>query len=139
MADHHAHLTHEIELKPAFFDVDPMSVVWHGHYVKYFELARSALMSKHDYDYHAMRESGFFWPIVDMRIKFVRPAALHQLLKVRATITEFESRLRVEYRISSGSEVVTKGHTIQVAVDANTLEMQWVCPKILWDKLGVSP
>lgn len=139
MADHHPHLTHEIELKPAFFDVDPMSVVWHGHYVKYFELARSALMAKHDYDYHAMRESGFFWPIVDLRIKFVRPAALHQLLKVRATITEFESRLRVEYRISSGSEVVTKGHTIQVAVDANTLEMQWVCPKILWDKLGVSP
>ncbi|MFT3709632.1 MAG: acyl-CoA thioesterase [Archangium sp.] len=136
----HAHLSNEIEVTPAFYDVDPMSVVWHGHYVKYFELARSALMSKFDYDYHAMRESGFFWPIVDMRIKFVRPAALKQLLKVKATITEFESRLRVDYRITSATgDVVTKGHTIQVAVDANTMEMQWVCPKILWDKLGVSP
>ena len=27
----------------------------------------------------------------------------------------------------------------QVAVDATTLEMQWVCPKILWERLGVSP
>lgn len=139
MADAPKELSHEIEVRPAFFDVDPMNVVWHGHYVKFFELARSALMQKYDYDYMAMRESGFFWPIVDMRIKFVRPAALHQLLKVKATITEFESRLRVEYRITSGTETVTKGHTIQVAVDANTMEMQWVCPKILWERLGVSP
>ncbi|MBL8909409.1 MAG: acyl-CoA thioesterase [Archangium sp.] len=116
-----------------------MNVVWHGHYVKFFEVARSELMQKFNYDYMAMRESGFFWPIVDMRIKFVRPAALHQLLKVKATITEFESRLRVEYRITSGTETVTKGYTIQVAVDANTMEMQWVCPKILWERLGVSP
>jgi acyl-CoA thioester hydrolase len=136
----HPELTHEIEVRPAFYDVDPMSVVWHGHYVKFFELARSALLSKYDYDYHQMRESGFFWPIVDLRIKFVRPTALQQLLRVRATITEFESRLRVDYRITSETgDVVTKGHTIQVAVNADTLEMQWVCPKILWDKLGVSP
>ena len=38
-------LVHEIEVKPAFFDLDPMAVVWHGNYVKYFEHARSALPS----------------------------------------------------------------------------------------------
>jgi acyl-CoA thioester hydrolase len=131
----------EIEVRPAFFDVDPMAVVWHGHYVKYFELVRSALMQKHGYDYAEMRESGYLWPIVDLRIKYVRPAVLHQPLKVRAEITEYENRLRVEYVITSVTtgEKVTKGHTIQVAVDAKTNEMQYVCPKILWEKLGVSP
>jgi acyl-CoA thioester hydrolase len=34
---------------------------------------------------------------------------------------------------------MTKGYTIQVAVDAQTMEMQYVCPKILWERLGVSP
>ncbi|MFO0597194.1 MAG: thioesterase family protein [Myxococcaceae bacterium] len=133
-------LSAEIEVQAAFYDVDAMAVVWHGHYVKYFELARSALMQRFDYDYLQMRESGYFWPIVDLRIKFVRPVMLAQKLKVRATITEFESRLRVEYRVTSVTgEVVTKGHTLQVAVDAQTLEMQFVCPKVLWDRLGVSP
>jgi acyl-CoA thioester hydrolase len=128
------------EVRPAFFDVDPMGVVYHGHYVKFFEVARSALMQRFNYDYVEMRASGFLWPIVDMRIKFVRPASLHQRLKVKATIVEFESRLRVEYVITSeAGEVLTRGYTIQVAVDAQTMEMQYVCPPVLWECLGVSP
>lgn len=132
---------HEIEVRPAFFDVDPMAVVWHGHYVKYFELVRSELMHKFDYDYLQMRDSGFMWPIVDLRIKYVRSAYLKHPLKVRAEITEFENRLRVDYLITDAitGEKVTTGHTIQVAVSIATNEMQFVCPKVLWDKLGVLP
>lgn len=134
-------LSHVLEVQPTFYDLDPMAVVWHGNYVKYFEVARSALLSKFGYDYEDMRASGYLWPVVDLRIKYVKPATLHQPLKVRAEITEYESRLRVDFLITSAitGEKVTKGHTIQVAVDAATLELQYVCPKILWEKLGVSP
>ncbi len=134
-------LFHEIEVRPAFYDVDPMAVVWHGHYVKYFELARAALMERLGYDYLQMRDSGYFWPIIDVAIKFRRPAMLGQRLTVRAEITEFENRLRVDYRITNAltGEKVTEGHTLQVAVTIATNELQYVCPQILWDKLGVSP
>ncbi len=133
-------LFHEIEVRPAFFDVDPMAVVWHGNYVKYFEQARAALMQKFNYDYDEMRASGYLWPVVDMRLKYYRPATLHQVLKVRAEITEYENRLRVDFRITNAEgDKLTTGYTIQVAVDAQTLEMQYVCPKVLWDRLGVSP
>ncbi|MDB5848103.1 MAG: 4-hydroxybenzoyl-CoA thioesterase [Rhodoferax sp.] len=50
-----ARLSHQIEVVPAFYDIDPMEIVWHGHYVKYLELARSALLHKFDYDYPRMR------------------------------------------------------------------------------------
>lgn len=134
-------LFHEIDVKPAFFDLDPMAVVWHGNYVKFFEYARSALLQKFNYDYEEMRASGYLWPVVDMRIKYMRPASLHQPLRVRAEITEYESRLRVDFLIRNAltGEKMTKGYTIQVAVDAQTMEMQYVCPKILWERLGVSP
>src|SRR5688572_5896086 len=92
-------LAHEIEVVPAFYDIDPMEIVWHGHYVKYLERARSALLARFDYDYAAMRESGYVWPIVDMRLKYVRPALLGQPLRVRAEIVEWENRLRIEYLI----------------------------------------
>lgn len=136
-----AELSHEIELAPAFHDLDPMEVVWHGNYVKYLELARCALLAKFDYDYPQMRESGFAWPVVDLRLKYVKPVVFGQKLKVRAEITEWENRLRIDYLIRDAltGERVNKAHTIQVAVSLSTREMQYVCPSILWKRLGVSP
>ena len=64
----------EIELSPAFHDLDPMNVVWHGNYIKYLELARCALLQGFDYDYPQMHASGYLWPIVDLRTKYVRSA-----------------------------------------------------------------
>ncbi len=134
-------LSHEVEVVPAFFDIDPMEIVWHGHYVKYLEVARSALLAKFDYDYPRMRASGFAWPIVDMRLKYVRPAQLGQRLTVRAEILEWENRLRIAYLIrdtASGGKL-TQASTIQVAVDLGTREMLYVCPPVLWQRLGVQP
>ena len=56
-------LSHEIEVTPAFFDIDVMEIVWHGHYVKYLEMARSALLAKYGYDYPQMRASGYAWRV----------------------------------------------------------------------------
>ncbi len=131
----------EIEVAPAFHDLDPMNIVWHGHYVKYLELARCALLQKIDYDYPAMHASGYVWPIVDMRLKYVRPAAYAQKLRVSARIVEWENRLRIDYEIhdQTSGERLTRAHTIQVAVDVRTKEMQYLCPQVLWDRLGVTP
>jgi acyl-CoA thioester hydrolase len=134
-------LSHEIEVTPAFYDIDVMEIVWHGHYAKYLEQARCALLAKFDYDYPSMRESGYAWPIVDMRLKYVRSAAYGQRLIVRATIVEWENRLRIDYLIrdaATGAKV-NQATTTQVAVDLATREMCFVCPPVLWQRLGVEP
>ena len=138
---HHAGLWIEIEVVPPFFDVDSMDIVWHGHYVKYLELARCALLEKYDYGYAQMRASGYGWPVVDLRLKYVRPATFGQALVVRATIVEWENRLKLAYLIrdkATGAKV-NAASSIQVAVDMATREMQYVCPRVLWERLGVSP
>jgi acyl-CoA thioester hydrolase len=134
-------LVAEIELTPAFHDIDPMEVVWHGHYMKYLELARCALLQRFDYDYPQMRESGYAWPIVDLRAKYVRSARLGQRLKVRAEIVEWENRLKIDYRVSDAAtgEVLTRAHSIQVAVDMRTGEMCFASPPVLLERLGVEP
>lgn len=132
-------LSFEVALSPTFHDCDPMHVVWHGNYFKYFEVARCALLQRYDYDYPQMRESGYLWPVVDARVKYIRPLLYGQQLMVRATITEWENRLKIVYEIrDAGTEqVLTRAHTIQVAVDAATNEMLYLCPSVLWDRLGV--
>ena len=134
-------LSCEIEITPAFYDIDVMEIVYHGNYVRFLELARSALLAKFDYDYPRMRDSGFGWPVVDMRLKYVRPATFGQNLKIRATITEWENRLRTDYLISDAltGKKVNTAYTIQVAVNMATREMCFVCPPVLWERLGVAP
>lgn len=131
----------EIDLAPAFHDCDPMHVVWHGNYFKYFEIARCALLQRHDYDYPQMNASGYLFPVVDARVKYIRPLRFAQPLKVQARITEWENRLKMEYEIrdAASGEVLTRAHTIQVAVEATSGEMLYVCPPVLWERLGVPP
>lgn len=133
-------LSHEIELRPAFYDLDPMDIVWHGHYVKYLELARCALLERFDYGYPQMRASGYAWPVVDMRLKYVRSASFDQRILARAQVTEWENRLRIDYllRDAGSGERLTKAHTVQVAVDLTTGEMQYVCPPVLRERLGLA-
>jgi len=132
-------LSFEVALSPTFHDCDPMHVVWHGNYFKYFEVARCALLQRYDYDYPQMRESGYLWPVVDARVKYIRPLLYGQQLVVRATITEWENRLKIVYEVrdAGSDQVLTRAHTIQVAVDAATNEMLYLCPSVLWDRLGV--
>lgn len=131
----------EVTLSPAFHDVDVMEIVWHGHYVKYFEIARCALLQSFDYDYPQMRASGYAWPIVDLRSKYVRPARYGQPLTVRATLVEWENRLKIDYQVRDAGtgEVLTRATTIQVAVDLATGEMCFASPQVLFERLGKTP
>jgi acyl-CoA thioester hydrolase len=135
------HLSASIEVAPAFHDLDPMWVVWHGHYWRYLELARCALLEGLGYGYEAMRDSGFAWPVVDARLKYVRALRYGERASIRATIVEWEHRLKIEYLVTDAATGarVAKGHTVQVAVSIPTGELQYVCPPVLWERLGVDP
>ena len=105
-----------------FFDLDPMQVVWHGHYVKYLELARCDLLDQIGYGYQQMFESGYAWPVIDLRIKYVKPLRFGQKIRVQATLEDWEYRLRISYLIvdADSGERLTRGYTTQVAVDLET-------------------
>ena len=127
----------EIELKAQFYDLDPMQVVWHGNYPRFLEEARCALLDRIGYNYPEMERSGYAWPIVDMRLKYVRPIRFAQLVRVIATLAEYENRLRIEYRIvdSISGETLTKATTIQLAVEVASGELCLECPAALVDKV----
>lgn len=128
-----------VDIIVPFHDVDMMAVVWHGHYAKYFEIARCALLEKIDYNYLQMRDSGYAWPIIDLSIRYLKPAVFGQVVTVNAALAEWENRLKLTYLISdkaTGTRLA-KGHSIQVAVAMPAMTMCFESPRILFDKLGV--
>lgn len=132
-----AYLSTSVDIEIPFHDCDPMHIVWHGNYPRYFEVARCQLLRLFNYDYLDMQESGYMWPIVDMRIKYVGSAKFTQVITVTAILVEYEHRIKINYLITdkvSGAKL-TKGHTVQAAVSIATDELQLESPAILLEKL----
>jgi acyl-CoA thioester hydrolase len=126
-----------ISYKVQFHDLDPMDIVWHGNYLRIMELARSELLDVIGYNYPQMRDSGFAWPIVDLRVKYVKSIRFGQTVNVTATILEHEYRLKIGYLIRDASMGIrlTKAHTIQVAVSIETGELCLESPPVLFSKI----
>nr|WP_325101211.1 acyl-CoA thioesterase [Marinomonas transparens] len=129
----------EIDLEIPFHDVDVMRVAWHGHYAKYLEIARCKMMDLIHYNCSEMEETGYVWPVIDMHIRYAQPLKFQQKIKVRATLVEWENRLKVNYLIfdAESGKRLTKASTVQVAVDIESGEMQFFSPSILFEKLGI--
>lgn len=129
----------EVEIEIPFHDIDVVGVVWHGHYLKYLEIARCALLEKFDYNYPQMKESGFAWPVIDVRIRYPQPLYFQQKVRVKARLVEWENRLKINYLIedATSGQRLTRAHTVQVALDMETGEMLYASPEILFEKLGI--
>lgn len=122
-----------VTLEVPFFDVDMMDIVWHGHYVKYFEVARCALLDKINHNYTQMRDSGYAWPVVDMQLRYIKGAVFGQKITVTADLIEWQERLKINYLICDAQtgERLTRGSSIQVAIELASGEMQFVTPAVL--------
>ena len=126
-----------VDVDVPFQDVDAAQIVWHGNYFRYFEQARAELLRKIGYDYPQMRASGFAWPLVDCRARFVGPITYAQVIRVEAGLVEWENRMRVEYVVTdaaTGKRLAT-GETVQCAVTLDTWELQLASPPVLLECL----
>jgi len=127
----------EAEITVEFFDCDPLKVVWHGNYFNYFEVGRRILLEKIGYGYDEMEQSGYAFPVIEVTAKFIGSLRFRDKAIVKATLDEYENRLRIKYEIRNAATgvVTTKGISTQMAVDMRTGESCFVCPQILQDKV----
>lgn len=130
-------LSATVQAVVAFHDVDLASVVWHGHYVKYLENARWALMDQIGFGLDEMLSSGYVWPIVELRVKYVQAARYGDRLAVRASLAGWQHRLEINYLVTRqpSGERVARAQTIQAAVETRTGVLQLVTPPVLLERV----
>ncbi|GIU20047.1 thioesterase [Shewanella colwelliana] len=131
-------LTTELDMVIPFHDVDPMGITWHGNYLRYFEVVRCQLLDQIDYGYRTMQDSGYAWPIVDLQIKYVQSSSFDQQVKVVAKLVEWENRIKITYEVRDAltNKRLTKGYTIQAAVEMKTKELCFVTPNCFREKIA---
>jgi acyl-CoA thioester hydrolase len=114
-----------------------MRIVWHGNYINYFERARCALLDKIGYNYIAMEESGYIFPVTEVKVKYVRSLRFGDYCRAKATLVEYENMIKINFELfnTETGELTTKGTVSQMCIDAKTGETQFVCPKIWTEKV----
>ncbi len=131
--------SHEVRMKVPFFDLDPMQIVWHGNYLKYFDIARSELFGSLGADLFAFHErTRYVFPIIRSAVKHIRPLRWGDEFICRATVKDARTKIVVafEIRLVADGKVCARGTTEQAAVLAPEMEMVFSIPEEIRRALG---
>lgn len=129
----------EIKMKVAFHDLDPMQVVWHGNYMKYFDVARFGLFNQVGIDlYDYMVTKKYVFPVTRSSIKHIAPLKPFDEFICRATVTEamYKIAMDFEIRLAEDGRLCTRGNSEQLAVRYPEMEMEFEVPKDIRQAFG---
>jgi acyl-CoA thioester hydrolase len=121
-----------VTLKVPYYDVDPMQIVWHGNYLKYFDVARHALFRESGVDLHSYTEnSRYVFPVVRSVIKHVSPLRFDDEFTCTALLKEARVRIVLDFEIKlvSNGRLCATGRSEQVAVRLPEMEMVFQIPE----------
>jgi acyl-CoA thioester hydrolase len=123
----------ETRFEVRFYDCDPLGIVWHGNYARFFEMGRDAFVKQSDLDFlEIYHKYGFSTPLIAMDFSFKRPLTYKDIGIVRATFRPTDSaKLIFDYSIvkeATGERICT-GSTTQVFVDQKTQQLSLTIPE----------
>jgi acyl-CoA thioester hydrolase len=114
-------LEDEIEFFVRYSETDQMSFVYHGNYVKYFEMGRIAWLNKLGFSYKKMEEDGILLPVIDLKINFKKSALFDDKLTLITTLISIPSyMIEFEYKIKREGSLISSGYTKLIFLNSKT-------------------
>lgn len=110
-------LSIEVNVPVRFSEIDSLGILWHGHYIRYFEDGREAFGLKYGLGYMDVYAQGFSIPIVNINCSFKRPIRYNDLVKVETRYVDSPAaKLIFDYQIKHAisDEVLATGRSEQV-------------------------
>lgn len=108
-----------VQLRVIFGDTDAMGVVYHGHYLRYFEAGRTEYLRGCGARYRDLEAEGFLLPVTEANVRFVKPARYDDLVRVETVVAELgRASLRFGYRLvrEDDGDLLAVGHTDHACV-----------------------
>jgi acyl-CoA thioester hydrolase len=114
-------ITNSIEVTVRFSEADSLGIVWHGHYLRYFEDGREAFGGQHGLGYLEVYKQGYTIPVVKVDCDYKRPLRYGDKVIIETTYWNTEAaKLIFTYTLRNAKtgEIVAMGKSIQVFVTA---------------------
>ncbi len=112
--------TVETPLRVRYAETDRMGIVYHSHYIVWFEIGRTDYCRAAGIPYRAMEDSGLWILVTGVECKYRRSARYDDAVRVRTNLAELGSRgLAFGYEIvDEGDRLLADGSTRHVFADA---------------------
>ncbi len=125
-------LKNTIEIPIRFSEIDSLRVVWHGHYVKFFEDGREAFGKQYGLGYLDIFEAdNLAVPIVDIQLQYKKPLLYGDTAIIETNfINSPAAKIIFEYKIFSGKDksLSCSGQTIQVFMNPKNMDLYITVP-----------
>jgi len=126
-------LKSRIQLKVRFNECDPLQIVWHGNYLKYFEDGREDFCIQHGISYLDMKKHGYATPIVKSSCEYKLPLQYGDTFEVETSFHPVDAaKLVFAYKIFKNEKLVCIGETTQVFLNESQ-ELVLVNPAFFLD------
>ena len=115
----------ETHIRVRYAETDQMNVVYYGNYAQYFEVARAESIRNLGFTYKEMEAAGVMMPVVEMQIKFLRPAHYDDLLTIKTILRELpvDHRILFEHEVyNQEKKLLTLGKVILYFVKIGSFE-----------------
>jgi len=115
--------SHECSFRVRYGETDQMGFAYYGRYAEWFEVARVEALRSLGSTYKGLEEGGVLLPVLDLHVRYHKPARYDDLITVRTVITAMPSaRIAFRYEVfGQGGELLTEASTTLVFVDRATM------------------
>ena len=129
-------LSSRTEILVRFNEADPLGIVWHGHYIRYFEDGREAFGNEHSLRYLDVYKQGFVIPVVSVQCDFKKSLRYGDRVIVETSYIPCDAaKMKFSYRLfneATGALVAT-GSSVQVFLDKEDSVLQLSNPPFFED------
>ena len=102
----------EILIQVRYSETDAMKFVYYANYLVYFEVARTSALAELGHPYWEMEKRQVLIPVLTSHCEYLKPARYGDQLLLRTLRWRLgQARIRFEYQVLRGEELLAKGYT----------------------------
>ena len=106
------------EVTVRYAETDMMGVVYHGSYLPWLEIGRTTLLKELGLPYRDLESQGYFLPVLEVNIKYHRPAVYDDVVTVITTLRDRPLlRIELEYEVRRGEELLATAKMVHAFID----------------------
>jgi len=111
-------ITSRASVSVRYAETDMMGVVYHGSYLPWLEIGRTHLLKEHGLPYRELETEGFFLPVLEVGVRYLRPAKYDDTIVITTVLREKPTlRIRMEYELHRGEELLATASTLHAFID----------------------
>ncbi len=116
---------------------DQMGVVYHGNYAQFYEIGRTEALRSLGITYKDIEAMGVIMPVIDMQMRFLRPAKYDDLIRIKITVKEIPPQHKIIFHgeiFNEKDELINAGAITLYFMDAKTMKRVKM-PKEIGEKM----